>query len=521
MSAAPLLDEDRPYLFGRRRTWLIMFGVVTGAFVIAVNQAMLIVSVPQMVGDLGGIDSFAWIFTIYFLASTVTIPIWGKLADRYGRRPLLTLALVSFLVGSVICAVAPTLAVLLVGRACQGVGAGGIAPITLAVTADIMAPRERGKWMSFQLSAFLFAQLAGPAIGGAITDTAGWRWAFLISIPFAAVSLAITLVAIRIPHHAIRRQLDYLGATLLTGALVSGLLAASLGGRQYAWGSATIVGLFAASAALAVVFVWWERRVPDPIIPTELYRSRTFVAGQIIVFVVGSCMWAVNTYLPLLAQGALHYSATGSGAILMPFGLSIFVFGSLLGQVMSRTGAFRWQLFLSPVLMFAGFYLLLHMNAIPGRGEIIGGLVIAGAGVALGNSITIVVQNAMPQRMVGVVSAGNQFARVIGGTILITVLGAVMAANVKDEIARRLPVGSALRDVDPDQLIAHRVAIHGAERTIVEQALGRAIPSVFAVLLPLLVIALLAAFLVDRRPLRETVGDGEQAAPEPAAATAA
>jgi EmrB/QacA subfamily drug resistance transporter len=505
------LSPGQPYLFGRRRTFVVMTGVVMGIFVASINQAMLIVSVPKIVGDLGGLQAFAWIFTIYFLCSTITIPMWGKLSDEYGRRPLLTLAVLCFLLGSLVCAVAPTLVVLFIGRALQGVGAGGIVPIGMAATADIMSPRARGKWISYQSSVLLCAQLGGPALGGLITDTAGWRWAFIISIPFGIATLAIVWFGLRIPPNATRHKLDYVGAGLLAATLVSGLLAATLGGQQFGWGSPAIIGLFAAAAVLGVAFAFWERRVPEPILPLSLYSNRTFVAGQLIVFAAGSCMWSINTYLPLLAQGALNYGATASGAILTPFGISTFVFGSLLGQLMSRTGRYRWQLFLGPVVSFVGFVALTRMDPIPDKGDIIRNLIICGLGLSLGNAIIIIVQNAMPQTIMGVVSAGNQFARVMGGTVMLTVLGAVMTSSVTRELAARLPDDSALRHVDPDALIAHKVGISGTDATVVHEALGQAIPDVFYVVLPLIVISFAAAFLVERRSLRDTVDEAEAA----------
>jgi EmrB/QacA subfamily drug resistance transporter len=509
------LTEDRPYLFGKGRTFAIVTGVVTGIFVASINQAMLIVSVPKIVGDLGGLQSFAWIFTIYFLASTITIPMWGKLSDQYGRRPLLLLAVLFFISGSIVCALAPTLAVLFFGRALQGVGAGGIVPVGMAATADIMAPRERGKWIGYETSVLVCAQLGGPAIGGLITDLAGWRWAFLISVPFGAVSLVLIYFALRIPPKANRHQLDFVGAGLLGGALVSGLLAATLGGNQYAWGSPTIIGLFVLAAVLLVVFGFWEKRVPEPILPLALYKNRTFAAAQVIVFTAGCSMWSINTYLPLLAQGALGYSAASSGLILAPFGISVFISTTILGRVMSRTGHFRWQLFAGPIVSLIGFWLLTHMGAVPANSEIIRGLVICGFGLALGNAITIAVQNAMPRKIIGVVMAGNQFARVIGGTVMLTVLGAVMTSSVHNELAKRLPAGSALRNVDPDKLIAHNVRVPASQSTIVHAAIGQAIPNVFLVVMPLLVVSFIAAFFVERRTLRDTIAETPATAQAP------
>ena len=502
-----MLNEDQPYLFGKRRTLVVVTGVITGIFVASINQAMLIVAVPKIVGDLGGLQSFAWIFTIYFLASTVTIPMWGKLSDQYGRRPPLTAAVLCFLTGSIVCALAPTLAVLFVGRALQGVGAGGIVPIGMAATADIMAPRQRGKWIAYETGVLLCAQLGGPALGGLITQSAGWRWAFLISVPFGLVSLAIIWFGLKIPANNNKHKLDWVGSLLLAATLVSGLLAATLGGVQYAWDSPTIVGMFVACVGLAIVFGFWEKRVAEPIIPLGLYRNRTFVAASLITFAAGSTMWAINTYMPLLAQGSLNYSPVDSGLILIPFGAATFVFGTALGRLMTKTGTFRWQMFLGPVISLGGFILLTHMHAIPTQAEIVRNLIILGLGMALGNATRIAVQNAMPQQMMGVVMAGIQFARVIGVTVMLTVLGAVMTAAVRSELAKHLPAGSSLRKVDPDALIAHNVKVPAVDSTIVHAAIGRAIPTVYYVVMPLVVLSFFAAFGVKKTTLRNTIAE--------------
>jgi MFS family permease len=390
----------------------------------------------------------------------------------------------------------------------------------MAATADIMSPRERSKWLGYQGSVLLAAQLGGPALGGLITDTAGWRWGFFISLPFGVAALVIVWFGLKIPPNARRHTLDYVGAALLAGALVSGLLAATWGGQEYAWASPIIVSLFATSVVLAFVFAWWERRVAEPILPLELYKNRTFCAAQVIIFGAGCCMWSITTYIPLLAQGALGKSAAASGALLTPFMITSFVAGTLLGQLMGRTGRFRWQLFVGPVIVFTGFVLLGHMDDIPSESELIRNLVIVGLGMAMGNAIQIAVQNAMPQNQMGVVSAGNQFARVIGGTIMLTVLGAVMTSRVHAELAARLPEGSRLRNVPGQELIAHKVPLRGDEEQIVHAALGAAIPTVFTFLLPIVAIGFFAAFLVPRATLRGTISDAPEAEPAPVAAAA-
>jgi MFS family permease len=515
-----VLTEDRPYLFGRGRTLLIVTGVVTGIFVVSVNQAMLVVSVPTIAGELGGLSSYSWIFTIYFLASTITIPTWARLSDQYGRRPLLALSIASFLVGSLVCALAPSLAVLFVGRAIQGIGAGGAVPIGMAATADIMAPKERGKWLGYETAVTVSAQFGGPLIGGLITQTAGWRWAFAISVPFAATSLAITWFAMKIPANHERHKIDVVGSVLLAGLLVTGLLAITLGGTSFAWGSPSIVLLLAACAGLAVAFGFWERRVPEPVVPLSLYRHRTFLAASMMVWGITGAMWAINIYVPLFAQGVLGASPARSGLILLPFGVSFVVFSFILGRVMSRTGRYRWQLFLGPAVVLTGLLLLTHMSPIPGESQIVPILIVCGLGVALGNAVTIAVQNVMPRRMMGTALGGLQFARILGGAVMLNVFGVVMNSSVRSQLATSFPADSPLRHVNPDRLIAHTVPINAADSPIVHLALSRAIPMVFYVVMPFVVLTFLAAFLVENKPLRATIGDAREieleAATEPA-----
>jgi MFS family permease len=265
--------------------------------------------------------------------------------------------------------------------------------------------------------------------------------------------------------------------------------------------------LLGACGGLAVAFAVWERRVPEPIVPLVLYRHRTFLAASLMVLGYGAFMWSINTYVPLLAQGALGASPAYSGAILLPFGLSTFIFSGVLGRLMSRTGRFRWQLFMGPAVSLLGLILLTHMNPIPSEGELAPILVICGLGLALGNATTIAVQNVMPRRMMATALGGLQFARILGGAVMLNVFGAVMNSSVRSELARSLPSGSPLRRVSPDLLITRAVKISPADTVTVHTAIGRAIPTVFYVVMPLAVVSFLAAFLVEHRQLRNTIGD--------------
>jgi EmrB/QacA subfamily drug resistance transporter len=500
------------YLLGKRRTLIVFAGLLLGMLLAALNQTIVATALPDIVADLGGFEHYSWVFSAYMLASTVTVPLYGKLSDVYGRRPFFLLAIVLFMVGAVVSGLAPSMTVLILGRAIQGLGAGGLIPLAMAVIGDLIAPRERGKWQGLTGAVFGVASVVGPATGGWISDNASWRWAFFVSLPFGLLALVVVQRGFTMePSHS-DHSIDYTGAALLTAGLSAGLLATVWGGTQYPWGSAQIVGMFVVSAAVLVGFVAWERRAREPILPLDLFRNRTFAASQVALFFIGSAMFGTILYIPLFVQGVLGESATSSGAILTPLMLALIGASVLAGQIVSRTGHYKAVLLTSPVVLTVGFWLLSRLDAHSTLHETTRDMIVVGIGLGLGMStFVLVVQNAVPRSMMGVATASTQFFRTIGATIGVTVMGAMLTTNLHDELATRLSpaqldeLGGA---ASPGALVSGGAAgLSASAASALRDALGAAIQPVFALGVPLMLAALAATFFVERRELRRTVRD--------------
>jgi EmrB/QacA subfamily drug resistance transporter len=501
------------YLLGRRRTLLVFAGLMLGMLLAALNQTIVSTALPTIVADLGGFEHYSWVFSAYMLTSTVTVPLYGKLSDVYGRRPFFVLAIVLFMAGSVVSGLAPSMAVLIGGRAVQGLGAGGLIPLSMAVIGDLIAPRERGKWQGLTGAVFGLSSVVGPATGGWIADSASWRWAFFVSLPFGLLALAVVWIGFTATTPQRRHSIDYVGAALLTAAVSAGLLAAVWGGVQYPWTSWQIIDLLATSALTLAAFFWWERRTPEPILPLALFRNRTFAAAQVSLFVVGAGMFGTIMYVPLFVQGALGESATSSGAVLTPLMLALIAASVISGQVVARTGRYRAILLAGPLVMAAGFYLLAQLGVQSSTGETTRALIVIGLGVGLGmQTYVLVVQNAVPQRLLGVATSTTQFFRTVGATIGVTAMGAILTTRLHDELAARVPPGAA-DTVTPGSLLGGATLPPGTSEAL-RAALAAAMHPVFLIGLPLMLVAFAATLLVERRELRTSVHEPAEAGRE-------
>jgi EmrB/QacA subfamily drug resistance transporter len=469
------------YLLSRRATLVAMSGVMLGMLLAALNQTIVATALPRIVGDLGGVDHYSWVFSAYMLAATVTTPIYGRLSDVYGRRRFFVAGILIFMAGSVVGGTADSMTQLVIARAIQGLGAGALMPLAVATIGDLIPPSDRGRWQGLTGAVFGFASVIGPTTGGWIADNADWRWVFLVSLPVGLIALAVVVTTLKIPPHPERdTKVDYAGAALLALGLSSGLLAVVQGGADAPM-------LYALSAVVLAGFVWWERRVEQPIVPIELFSRRVFIAPNLAGFAVGFGMFGAIMFVPLYVQGVLGASATESGIVLTPLMLAMMVTSVGSGQVITRTGRYRWALLAGPVVMAAGFLLLSTLDAASPRMHATEAMIVTGLGLGLLiQNLSLVVQNGVPSRHLGAATSAAQFFRSIGGTIGVSVMGAILTTG--------LPTSGA---ASPTQL-------------------ADAIHPVFMLGVGMMAVALVVVLTIPELPLRRTVRETTAATTGPA-----
>jgi EmrB/QacA subfamily drug resistance transporter len=417
----------------RRRLIAVLVGALLGMMLGALDQTIVGTAMPRIISDLNGMAHYSWVFTAYMLASTVTIPIYGKLSDLYGRRPFFLFGMIVFLVGSALSGLSGSMTQLIAFRALQGLGAGALVPIAVAIIGDIFPPAERGKWQGLMTSVFGLATIIGPLLGGWLTDNWGWRWVFYVNMPVGALAIITSAVAFPKRTHRVEHKVDYTGAALLVGGAVPMLLAFSWAGNQYAWRSTQVVTLLVASAFVLVAFVAYElRKAPEPIINPRLFGNRIFSVSAAAAFMLSAGMMGAVLFLPLFVQAVIGTSATNSGIILMPMMLG-FMFSSIVGgQVMSRTGRYKILALVALVIATFGMHMLSTLDETATNTLVIRSMIVVGLGMGVLMSLfAIAVQNAFPLRRIGEVSAGLTFMRSIGGTIGAAVLGSVMTSRFK------------------------------------------------------------------------------------------
>ncbi len=428
-------------IVGRRQLTLVVASILLGMLLSALDQTVVGTAMPRIAAELGGLDHYAWVFTGYMLASTVTLPIYGKLSDIYGRRLFFLGGMALFLCGSALSGLSQSMTQLILFRTVQGLGAGAILPVAQAVIGDVFPPAERGKWQGLVMALFGLASIAGPTLGGWLTDHWGWRWVFYVNMPVGGTALLTAGMALPRRYRHQQHRIDYLGAAALVAGAVPLLLAFSWAGDEFAWNSALIIGLLVWAAALLVAFVLVERRAAEPIISPALFRNGIFSVAIAASFLVSVGMFGVVMYLPLFVQGVLGASATGSGVVLTPMLLAFIVSSILGGQILSRTGRYKLLTLGGFIAAAAGMYLLSRTGATTPVGMLIADLVIGGLGIgAILSPLMVIVQNAVVPALLGQVTASLQFFRSLGSTIGIAVLGSVLNARFDAALQASLPL---------------------------------------------------------------------------------
>jgi EmrB/QacA subfamily drug resistance transporter len=502
-----LARQPPGYQFTIGRILAIYSGLMVALLLAALDQTIVATALPKVVSELGGITQYTWVFTAYMLGSTVTVPLYGKLGDAHGRKPLFMVAIVVFLVGSVLCGVAQNMWELVVFRALQGVGAGGLFPLTLAMVGMIVPPRDRGRYQGLIGSVFAGASIIGPLVGGFIVDHASWRWIFFVNLPVGGLALVVILVTM--PRRPFRQEhsIDWLGAAILAAGTTALLLGLVWGGNDYPWASAEVIGTLVSAAALLGAFALVEGRAREPIIPYDLFRDSTVAASVASMALVGAAMFGTISFVPLFVQGVIGTSATSSGVVLTPLILGAVTTSFFAGQLVSRTGRYRPNTLVGPIVLGLGMFLLWRMGVRTTNGVAARNMVIAGIGLGMMMQIFVLsVQNSVPRAAMGSATALTQFARSIGSTLGVTVMGVLVNQNLPPSVKRS---GVAI----------HRLPEAG--RAALANALHPAFLCGLVLCIGVFVVSLL---WIREAPLRtgfDEVATGDEASPQPGTRAAA
>jgi EmrB/QacA subfamily drug resistance transporter len=417
----------------------ILLAVLLGLFLAALDQTIVSTALPRILTDLHGNELYTWVVTVYLLTSTVTGPLYGKLSDLFGRRPMLMIGIGLFLLGSLLSGLSQEMWQLVLFRGLQGVGGGALFPISLAVIGDLFSPRERGRYQGLFGAVFGVAMLIGPAIGGFLTDAISWHWVFFVNLPIGLVAMTVIwrlLPPIRHPERVV--SIDYLGAAIFTGAIVPLLL--GLTNKQSGeWTDPEVGGLIVLGLALAATFAWVETRARDPIIHLELFRNRTFTVSVLATGLISFGFFGGIIFLPRWFQFVLGSSATESGYQMMPMLIGLITSSVLSGQVVSRTGRYKWLLAGALVVAGVGLWLLTGIRADTDVTTVWIWMAIMGVGMGPTMAVfTIVVQNAVPFGVMGVATSALTFFRQIGGTIGLAIAGTVFGSSLASELPGQL-----------------------------------------------------------------------------------
>ena len=406
-------------------------GLLLAMLLASLDQTIVATALPTVVRDLGGIDQLSWVVTAYLLGATVTMPLWGRASDLFGRKPLFLAAIGIFLAGSALSGAAQDLTELIAFRALQGLGAGGLMTLAMAIVAEIVSPRERGRYQGYIQMVFVIASVAGPLLGGLFADHLSWRWVFYVNLPIGALTVALIAAALHLDTEKRPVRIDALGSALLAGGLTCLLLVTTWGGREYAWDSAEIAGLAVGAVALLGAFVAQERRAAEPILPLRLFRRPVFVIVSAALFLTTLAFFAVIVFMPVYLQVVTGVSATDSGLLLLPLMLAGTASTAVSGRVMSKTGRYKAFPITGLSLMAAGLVLLAQIGTATPHAAVGAILVLFGIGFGMVSQVlTVAIQNDVERRDLGIATASANLFRSLGGSVGVALFGALFAARI-------------------------------------------------------------------------------------------
>jgi EmrB/QacA subfamily drug resistance transporter len=510
------VTTEETYL-SHRQIIIVLAGLMAGMFLAALDMSIVGTALPRIVSDLGGLNHLSWVVTAYLLTSTASTPLWGKISDLYGRRPVFQTAIVVFVAGSLVSALAGDMAVLIGGRAVQGLGAGGLMALALSIIGDVIPPRERGRYQGYFGAVFGVSTVGGPLLGGWFTDGPGWQWIFWINVPIGLAALVVTSLALRMPKVRRDHAVDYLGAAVIVASVTSILLYTAWAGGEYGWGDPFSLTLLIGGVALAGGFVWVESRAAEPIIPLRLFRNRVFSPTVAFAAIMGLAMFGGIIFLPVYLQVVQGMTPTESGLGLLPMMAGLFGTSVASGQLMTRTGRYKRFPILGAAVTVAGFLLLSTLDIRTPYWQVALYIFVLGAGLGFTMQIVITaVQNAVERRDMGSATSSVTFFRSLGGAFGTAIFGAVLA----NRLAYHLPRSGSGTDLPPGtdmSRMANNVeaiqALPPDVKAVVLDAWVNSVHDVFLVAVPFALIAFVLAFFIPELELKQADQPASDQAP--------
>ncbi len=504
--AAAQIEVDAEIAASRRHLRLILTALMMTMLLAALDQTIVSTALPTITSDLGGLAELSWVVTAYLLASTASTPIWGKLSDLYGRKPMLQSAVVIFLIGSALAGLSQSMGQLIAFRAIQGVGGGGLMVLVMAVIADLVPPRERGKYMGLFGAVFGVASVLGPLLGGLFTQHLSWRWIFYINLPLGIAAFFVLGAVLHLPVRHEKKIIDWLGAALLVLGVSALLMVTVWGGNKYAWTSPQIIGLAAVGVALTAWFIWHETRTAEPIVPMRLFSIPVVRTTSAMGFVIGFAMFGSIVYLSLYLQVVKGATPTSAGLQLLPLMAGLLAASIISGRRISKTGHWKIYPVIGTALATLGIWLMSHLTIDTPYWQIDLYAFILGVGLGCVMQVLVLaVQNSVEPAQIGAATSTSTFFRSIGGSFGTAIFGAIFTARLTSEIEKVLPPGMNMpSDGSMTGSLANINALPLPIRELVLGAFSNAIATTFLIATPVMLLAFLLSLLLKEVPLRTT-----------------
>ncbi|OLC32181.1 MAG: hypothetical protein AUH31_01240 [Armatimonadetes bacterium 13_1_40CM_64_14] len=497
--------------------WIVLVGVLMGLFVAALDQTIVATALPAIIADLHGIDLLAWVPAGYLVASTTTVPIYGKLSDLYGRRSIMLVGLLIFLAGSALCGIAASMMQLISFRVLQGIGAAALTSSAFATIADLFVPAERPRYQGLFGGVFALASVVGPYLGGVLTDHISWRWIFYVNLPIGLVAMAFIIARMPRLHSGLRASVDWAGTVLLIAAVVPLLLGLTLDKHVYPWSSPLVVGLFAVAVLATGLLLVVEARASSPVIPLDLFRNRTFTVVCAASLLIGASFFAAIFFISIFMVNVVGVSATAAGSTLIPLTFSLVASAVTSSMIVQRLGRYKWIIMAGFAVALTGFGLLATLGTDATRWDVTWRMIVLGVGLGPAMPLlNLVIQNAVPFQKVGVATASRQFFLQIGAAVGTAVFGTVLSTRLTAQLARTAgpflaQLSPSVRAVNLEHLRSGAVtsgAVSGsmspALREVVRQAFAVSVTQIYTYAAFVLAAALLVIVALPEIPLRRS-----------------